>query len=81
MGDVNLETVTCDMTGTILFDKEDYVSSLVNYEAHYVVCPPGCGTDAKVFGRSIYAPESLVCAAGIADGSIPAIGGVLGVFI
>lgn len=60
-----------------VFDDVTYFSKMVNYEVKYVICPPGCHKDASVIGRSLYSPKSLICAAGIVDGSIPKTGGLM----
>lgn len=55
------------------------MGNAVNYEVKYVVCPPRCNEEATVLGRSVYHPESPVCASAIVDGSIPRSGGVVGI--
>ena len=52
---------------------------MVNYEMVYVICPIGCDKDFRIFGRNIYSPTSTVCAAGIIDGSMPYVGGLMGI--
>ena len=62
-----------------MFEEAKYFSEKVNYEIVFVVCPPGCHKDAMTIGRTIYSPKSVICAAGIVDGSIPKTGGLFGI--
>lgn len=50
----------------------------MNYQHKLGICPPKCNANANVFGRSLYHPESPVCAAAILDNSIPVSGGLIG---
>ena len=45
----------------------------------YVICPINCDKDANVYGRNAYQSTSSVCGAAIVDGSMPVIGGLIGV--
>lgn len=72
----------CSTQAVSLFpDMNGVQSSVQEYEAVYIKCPSHCYKEAKVMGRTIYNPETPVCAAGIMDGSIPYSGGLLGVFV
>ena len=50
----------------------------VNFEMKFAMCPSGCLEDGVVQGRGIHNPMSNVCAAAIADGSMPKSGGCIG---
>ena len=45
----------------------------------YVICPINYHKGSRIFGRNAYHPKSSVCAAGIIDGSMPILGGLIGV--
>ena len=45
----------------------------------YVICPINCDKDANIYGRDAYQSTSNVCGAAIVDGSMPVIGGLIGV--
>lgn len=75
----HLKYVDCETKGNIVLDDFIPISDAVNYEVKYVVCPPKCNENASILGRGIYHPETTVCGAGIVDGSIPRIGGLMGV--
>jgi hypothetical protein len=74
-----MQIIDCNQKGENLFEAFDGFGEAVNYEVKYVVCPPRCGEEATITGRTVYSPESAVCASGIVDGSIPKSGGLMGV--
>lgn len=60
-----MQIIDCDKKAETLFEDITLFGEAVNYEVIYVVCPPRCGEEATVTGRTVYAPETAVCAAGI----------------
>lgn len=68
-----------------LYEKKNFSiiaeTKKVNHRVDYILCPPNCGDEATVVGRSAYHPDSTLCAAAVLDGSIPPSGGLVGIML